>query len=147
MILLHLGDWLEFLTILWGYFHIYRQHYGFMIMYKKKNRDFAPEDMRLDRIFFTAAFYYPFLTFPLHSQAAAGLVPFPIPPVLARIYENVLLFGLILITLLYLARQWTKWRKRLPLNWPKQILFAAAIPINFLLFRSALPILGVSCLS
>ena len=114
-----------------------------MMMYKKKNRDFAREDMRLDRIFLTAAFYYPFLTFPLHSKAAAELVPFPIPPTLGRIYENTLLFALILVTLLYLARQWTKWRKKLPLNWPKQILFAAAIPINFLLFRSALPILGV----
>ncbi|MFB3924202.1 MAG: hypothetical protein ACE145_20970 [Terriglobia bacterium] len=143
MILLHLGDWLEFLTILWGYFHIYRQHYGFMMMYKKKNRDFAREDMRLDKIFFTAAFYYPFLTFPLHNQHAAEIVPFPIPPRLASIYENVLLLAVILISLVYAARQVSKWRQGLSLNWPKQILFAAAIPINFLLFRSAMPILGV----
>ncbi len=85
LILLHLGEWLEFLTILWGYFHIYRQHYGFMMMYKKKNHDFAKEDMRLDKIFFTAAFYYPFLTFPLHSKEAAELVPFPILPRVASI--------------------------------------------------------------
>jgi len=143
LILLHLGDWLEFLTILWGYFHIYRQHYGFMMMYKKKNRDFAPEDLQLDKTFFTAAFYYPFLTFPLHNQDAAKLVPFPIPPRLASIYENVLLLALILISLVYAVRQGDKWRRGLSLNWPKQSLFAAAIPINFLLFRSALPILGV----
>ena len=56
---------------------------------------------------------------------------------------NVPLLALILVSLVYLARQVTKWRKGLALNWPKQLLFAAAIPINFLLFRSAMPILGV----
>lgn len=50
---------------------------------------------------------------------------------------------MILTTLLYLAREWTKWQQGLSLNWPKQILFAAAIPINFLFLRSAMPILGV----
>ncbi len=143
MILLHLGAWLEFLTSLWGYFHIYRQHYGFMMMYKKKNRDFAPDDMRIDKLFFTVAFFYPFLTFPLHSREAAELLPFPIVPKLASVYENILLLALILITLAYLARQWTKWRTGLSLNWPKQILFVSAIPVSFLLFRSAMPILGV----
>jgi hypothetical protein len=49
----------------------------------------------------------------------------------------------ILITLVYLARQAIKWRRGLSLNWPKQVLFAAAIPINYLLFRSAMPLLGV----
>ncbi len=143
LILLRLGDWLELGTELWGYFHIYRQHYGFMMMYKKKNRDFAPEDNRIDKIFFAAAFYYPFLTYPLHDKEAAGLLPFPIPVRLAGIYENTLLFILILTDLVYLARQWTKWREGLSLNWPKQALFAAAIPVNYLLFRSAMPLLGV----
>lgn len=143
LVLAGLGVWLEFMTILWGYFHIYRQHYGFMMMYKKKNRDLKPEDNRIDKIFFIAAFYYPFLTYPLHSKEAAGILPFPIPQRLASLYENALLLSVILVGLLYAARQWTKRRDGLSLNWPKQALFAAAIPINFLLFRSEMPILGV----
>lgn len=143
MILLHLGEWLELATELWGYFHIFKQHYGFMMMYKKKNGDFHPVDLRLDKVFFAAAFYFPFLTYPLHDKEAAEILPFPIPPRLGTIYENGLLFLLILISLVYVARQVSKWRQGLPLNWPKQILFAAAIPINFLLFRSAMPLLGV----
>ena len=143
MILLHLGDWLELATELWGYYHIFKQHYGFMMMYKKKNNDFRPEDMKLDKLFFAAAFYYPFLTYPLHDKEAAALLPFPILPSLAAVYENVLLFALILIVLLYLHRQYRKWRLGLSLNWPKQLLFLCAIPINFLLFRSAMPLLGV----
>ncbi len=143
LILLRLGDWLELGTELWGYFHIYRQHYGFLMMYKKKNRDMKPEDNRLDKLFFAAAFYYPFVTYPLHDKEAASLVPFPISARLGNIFENVLLFALILITLAYGARQWAKWREGLPFNWPKQLLFAAALPVNFLVFRSAMPLLGV----
>lgn len=143
MILLHLGDWLELATEVWGYYHIFKQHYGFMMMYKKKNRDFDVTDMRLDKAFFAVAFYYPFLTYPLHNAEVASLLPFPIPPRAALIYENALLFLLILISLVYVARQAIKWRRGLPLNWPKQILFVAAIPINYLLFHSAMPLLGV----
>jgi hypothetical protein len=143
LIVLGLGDWLELATELWGYYHIFKQHYGFMMMYKKKNRDFDPVDTRLDKVFFFAAFYYPFLTYPLHDKEAAELLPFPILPTPARIYEDVLLFLLILVTLVYLARQIQKVRLGLPLNWPKQVLFAAAIPVNYLLFRSGMPLLGV----
>jgi len=143
LILLHLGDWLELATELWGYYHIFKQHYGFMMMYKKKNRDFNPVDLRLDKIFFAVAFYYPFLSYPLHNKEAADLLPFPIPPPLGILYENTLLYITILISLVYLARQIQKWRQGLSLNWPKQLLFAAAIPINYLLFRSGMPLLGV----
>jgi hypothetical protein len=142
-ILLHLGDWLELATVVWGYYHVFKQHYGFMMMYKKKNRDFSPEDMKLDKIFFAAAFYFPFLTYPLHSSEAAAILPFPIPAHLASLYENTLLFVLILITLACVTRQIQKWRQGLNLNWPKQLLFASAIPVNYALFRSAMPLLGV----
>lgn len=143
LILLHLGEWLELATVLWGYYHVFKQHYGFMMMYKKKNRDFQPEDMKLDKLFFAGAFYYPFLTYPLHSKEAAAMLPFPIIPSLASVYDNLLLFLLILVTLAYLVRQIQKWRQGLSLDWPKQLLFAAAIPVNYLLFRSAMPLLGV----
>lgn len=143
MILLHLGEVLELATVLWGYYHVFKQHYGFMMMYKKKNRDFNPEDMKLDKIFFAAAFYYPLLTYPLHSKEAAAMLPFPIIPRWVPLYENSLLFLLILITLAYAVRQARKWRQGLALDWPKQILLASAIPVNFLLFRSGMPLLGV----
>lgn len=140
---LHLADLLELATELWGYYHIFKQHYGFMMMYKKKNRDFDPVDTRLDNWFFLAAFYYPFLTYPLHNREAAEMLPFPIPARLGGIYENVLLFITILVTVVYLARQVRKWQMGMNLNWPKLVLLASAIPINYLLFRSSMPLLGV----
>jgi len=143
LILLHLGDWLELATELWGYYHIFKQHYGFMMMYKKKNRDFGPVDMRLDKVAFAVAFYYPFLTYPLYSREAAELLPFPIPTRLGAIYQYTLLSVTVAVIVLYLLRQIQKWRQGLSLNWPKQFLFAAAVPVNYLLFRSAMPLLGV----
>ncbi len=62
----------------------------------------------------------------------AALLPFPLPPRAGQRFEDVLLFLLILVALVYGGRQWTKWREGLSLNWPKQILLAAAIPINYL---------------
>lgn len=143
MIILGLGDWLELATELWGYYHIFKQHYGFMMIYKAKNRDFNPVDMKLDKIFFAVAFYYPFITYPFHDKEAAEMLPFPIPAGAAAIFQNVLLFALIFVALVYAARQVQKVRLGLALNWPKQVLFAAAIPINYLLFRSGMPLLGV----
>lgn len=97
LILLHLGDVLEFITLLWGYFHIYRQHYGFLMMYKKKNGDFDKLDLKLDRVFFTGAFYYPFLTYPLYSKEALSEVPFTLPPYLWRLWGQILLAAILAI--------------------------------------------------
>src|SRR5215472_2881208 len=50
-----LGDMLEIVTALWAYYHLVKQHYGFMSMYKKKNNDVQPIDNFLDRWFFYIA--------------------------------------------------------------------------------------------
>src|SRR2546422_7264175 len=36
-----------FVAALWAYYHLVKQHYGFMILYKKKNSDLAPIDNAL----------------------------------------------------------------------------------------------------
>jgi hypothetical protein len=33
-----------FLAALWAYYHLVKQHYGFMVLYKKKNNDLASID-------------------------------------------------------------------------------------------------------
>ena len=33
---------LALLVGVWAYYHVIRQHYGFMVLYKVKNRDLAP---------------------------------------------------------------------------------------------------------
>src|SRR5919206_3338755 len=51
MVLLGAGLTFFFVAALWAYYHLVKQHYGFMVLYKKKNNDLAPVDNALDRFF------------------------------------------------------------------------------------------------
>src|SRR6185312_6992278 len=52
-----------FVAALWAYYHLVKQHYGFMVLYKKKNGDLARADNILDRGLLLFAFNYPFVEF------------------------------------------------------------------------------------
>src|SRR6266446_1483899 len=64
-----------FLAALWAYYHLVKQHYGFMVLYKKKNNDLAPVDNALDRLFLMFAFNYPFVAFIATDPEARARVP------------------------------------------------------------------------
>ena len=51
MVLAGLKGYLALLVGVWAYYHVMRQHYGFMVLYKVKNRDLLPIDNTLDRAF------------------------------------------------------------------------------------------------
>ena len=51
MVLLGAKGWLALLVGVWAYYHVVRQHYGFLVLYKVKNRDLAPADRILDQLF------------------------------------------------------------------------------------------------
>ena len=51
MVLAGLKGWLYLLVGVWAYYHVIRQHYGFLVLYKVKNRDLGPIDNVLDRVF------------------------------------------------------------------------------------------------
>lgn len=57
--------WQVFLIFfgLWAYWHIVRQHYGFLRLYQKKNGDTHPIDARLDSILLYGGLLVPFLVF------------------------------------------------------------------------------------
>jgi uncharacterized membrane protein len=59
MVLFGAGLVFFFVAALWAYYHLVKQHYGFMILYKKKNSDLAPVDNALDRLLLLFAFNYP----------------------------------------------------------------------------------------
>src|SRR5690242_4332842 len=59
-----------FFASLWAYYHLVKQHYGFMILYKKKNHDLIEIDNLIDRAFLLLGFTYPFVRFLTHSYAA-----------------------------------------------------------------------------
>jgi len=70
-----------FFASLWAYYHLVKQHYGFMILYKKKNDDLLEIDNLIDRAFILLGMTYPFVRFLTHSYAAKdrleGMRPSP----------------------------------------------------------------------
>jgi hypothetical protein len=129
MVLAGAVKYLAILVGVWAYYHVIRQHYGFLVLYKVKSRDLRPIDNALDRIFLSVMLVFPpFRRFFLHHPEELGLhTAFP------RLEP--FLLALVAATLaVYLGRQWLRWRSGDPLNLPKYILFAAIVPLHWLTF-------------
>jgi hypothetical protein len=59
---------------IWAYYHVIRQHYGFMVLYKVKNGDLAKTDNKLDRLFLGVMLIAPpFLRFFIRHPEELGL--------------------------------------------------------------------------
>src|SRR6266581_4028747 len=127
-----------FIAALWAYYHLVKQHYGFMVLYKKKNNDLAPIDNALDRLLLMFAFNYPFVAFIAGDPAAMARVP-----TIFRSGVNtvamLLLIGTIVLGIGWVVRQIERAVSREPLNVPKYLLLAAAIPMHWIALVTPMP--------
>ena len=138
MVLIGAGFVFFFVAALWAYYHLVKQHYGFMVLYKKKNNDLARIDNALDRLFLLFAFNYPFVAFISQDPDAMARVP-----VALRGGVNgaalLLLIGTIALAIVWLARQIQRAVVGEPLNVPKYLLLAAAIPMHWIVLLTPMP--------
>src|SRR2546427_5259871 len=121
MVLLGAGFTFFFIAALWAYYHLVKQHYGFMVLYKKKNNDLAPIDNTLDRLLLMFAFNYPFVAFIATDPSAMARVP-PILRSGVNGFAVLLLIGTIVLGVAWLGRQIQRAALRKPLNVPKYLL-------------------------
>jgi hypothetical protein len=138
LVLLGLGFTFFFVAALWAYYHLVKQHYGFMVLYKKKNNDLAAIDNALDRWLLMFAFNYPFVAFIANDPGAMARVP----PLLRSGVNTVallLLAGTIVLGVLWLARQIQRAVLRQTLDVPKYLLLAAAIPMHWIVLLTPMP--------
>lgn len=138
MVLVGLGFTFFFIAALWAYYHLVKQHYGFMVLYKKKNNDLAPIDNALDRLLLLFAFNYPFVAFIAGDPTAMARVP----PVLrsgVNAVALILLIGTIVLATGWFGRQVQRAILREPLNVPKYLLLAAAIPMHWVALLTPMP--------
>src|SRR6266704_323577 len=138
MVLLGFGFTFFFLAALWAYYHLVKQHYGFMVLYKKKNNDLAPIDNALDRSLLLFAFNYPFVAFIANDPAAMARVPAVLRGGVNAV-ATALLIGTIVLGIGWLARQVQRLISREPLNVPKYLLLAAAIPMHWIALVTPMP--------
>src|SRR6266576_1408093 len=138
MVLLGAGFTFFFIAALWAYYHLVKQHYGFMVLYKKKNNDLAPIDNVLDRWLLMFAFNYPFVAFIANDESAMARVP-PILRGGVNAVAMILLIGTMVLGIGWLARQVQRVLQRQPLNLPKYLLLAAAIPMHWVALVTPMP--------
>src|SRR2546425_2910553 len=127
-----------FVAALWAYYHLVKQHYGFMILYKKKNSDLAPIDNALDRLLLMFAFNYPFVAFIANDPAAMARVPSILRGGVNAV-ATLLLIGTIVLGIGWVVRQIQRVALREPLNVPKYLLLAAAIPMHWIVLLTPMP--------
>lgn len=138
MVLLGAGFTFFFIAALWAYYHLVKQHYGFMVLYKKKNNDLAPIDNALDRWLLMFAFNYPFVAFIANDPNAMARVPTVLRGGVNAV-AMVLLIGTIVLGIGWLIRQLQRIVSREPLNVPKYLLLAAAIPMHWIVLLTPMP--------
>jgi hypothetical protein len=138
MVLAGMGLVFFFMAALWAYYHLVKQHYGFMVLYKKKNNDLAPVDNALDRLFLLFAFNYPFVAFIARDPEAMARVPQVLHSSINGL-ALVLLAGTIVLGLAWLVRQLQRAFTGPPLNVPKYLLLGAAIPMHWVVLLTPMP--------
>lgn len=139
---------------LWAYWHVVRQHYGFMRLYQKKNADDDPIDARLDSGLLYSGLILPFLVFIIrHPEArtqvglSEAIPAYPMLPVGGRLaapfspeYLSALswehwfvsfcaaVIGTLVIV--FMARQAAKILVGERVNGPKMLFLLAVVPLH-----------------
>ena len=129
------GPLFFFFASLWAYYHLVKQHYGFMILYKKKNDDLAEIDNLIDRTFILLGMTYPFVRFLTHSYAAKErLEGMGLSPQSESVWWlETLVFSAFLVSfILFAGRQIQKLYTKQPVNIPKLLLLGAAVPMHWI---------------
>src|SRR5580658_3613046 len=130
MVLAGLKGWLALLVGVWAYYHVVKQHYGFMVLYKVKNRDLLRLDNYLDRLFLSVMLIFPpFHRFFLNHPEELGMPFRPLHNLAAPAWTIV-----IATAAAYLARQAVRYRTGDRPDIPKFLLFAGVIPLHWLTF-------------
>ncbi len=118
----------------WAYWHVVRQHYGFMRLYHARNGERLSPDAGKDGWLMHLGLMLPFVVFALRhpeSRQALGLSP-AFPP--GWNWQRGVIAGaaLLLAWLLgsFLLREIARVRRGEPLNVPKVLLFSAVLPLH-----------------
>src|SRR5579863_3665729 len=114
------------LAFCWQQFHVTKQHFGFMMLYRAKNRERGDLDRKLDRWFLLASLFAPLGLFLLRTQPRLAALPGLDGLKVAALLGYAVLGGA------WMLRQGQKLRNGAEMNWPKVALMAAVVPLQWL---------------
>ena len=118
---------------LWAYYHLVRQHYGFLSLYRRKAQE---SSARIDVTFLWVGSLYPFARFTLSEDYLSSGLPQLIPtPWLGMLTDSLdVAFALFLLgTAAFLARAWRNGRLNIR---PKHLFLVVVVGFHCLVFAS-----------
>jgi hypothetical protein len=129
----------------WAYWHVVRQHYGLLALYKRKNNDVASIDHWIDQALLYVGLIAPFFAMVARHPIAAlelGLPTQPTPGSWHAWIVDGVLYGAIasvaLTSLAFAVRQAYCWWAGRTLNVPKILFLLAVVPLHcFVCFHPA----------
>jgi hypothetical protein len=113
-------------AVCWQQFHIVKQHFGFMMLYKAKNKDRNQTDFLMDRWLLLSSLLIPLGMFVLRTRPIlTETVPLLgwLPAVAIGLYA--------ILAVAWLLRQTQKLRTGEAMNWPKIGLLLTVIPLQW----------------
>lgn len=121
---------------LWAYYHVVRQHWGFLVLYKKRNDDLDdPTENRADSWFFNATLYLPLLMFmaaPWYDQT--GMPSLGVSAEMRGLARPALFAAYPLVLAAYAWYQLRRYREGRPRNGPKLLFLASIVPLHLVVF-------------
>ena len=113
-------------AVCWQQVHIVKQHFGFVMLYKAKNKERGRQDFLLDRWFLLTSLFIPLGLFVLRTQSA-------LKPIAAQAWIAQLVIGAYgILAAAWVLRQAQKLRSGTLMNWPKVGLLLAVVPLQWL---------------
>ncbi len=116
---------------LWAYWHVVRQHYGIMALYKRKNGDTADADRWVDNALLYGGLLLPLLALVVrhpHARHHLGL------PAAISFWEEAAVVAawwlIVGLAVLFAARQIALVRRGEPVNVPKALFLLAVVPLH-----------------
>ncbi|HEV8148364.1 MAG TPA: hypothetical protein VGP79_18370 [Bryobacteraceae bacterium] len=116
-------------AVCWQHFHIAKQHFGLMMLWKAKNKERDAFDLKLDRWFLLSSAILPLAIFVERTRLAKWTAAGQIEVAAIGLYA--------ILAACFIGRQVQKWRAGLALNAPKLGLLAMLVPMQWLAFLHA----------
>lgn len=127
---------LVFLTLaqIWAYWHVVRQHYGFLTLYQKKNGERSGKDNPVDYWCFYTLMLAPFVSFLMRHPDARAQVGLPIQPAPAEQIFLWVLNAAVLAALIVYGWKEIRIAKSGSWNLPKNLFLSACVPLHLFIF-------------
>jgi hypothetical protein len=120
--------------VLWAYYHVVRQHYGFMAMYQRLNGEADGRANAADYWIFHVLMFGPVVAWFLRYPDFRTLLGWSlVPSTLERVIVGLTLPMVAVTIVLYTAKELVRYRRTRRVNLPKSALLIAYVPLHLLL--------------